>query len=74
MSQQLFRKRAQSEKLLELAANLRNYGARTGDPYYRDMMCRTAEEIERAAARATRQAPATPREVAGGLLWLDSSE
>jgi hypothetical protein len=74
MSEILSRGRAQSKKLLALARELRNYGAQTGDPYYRDMMRCSAEELERAAAKATRQDPATHRGGAGELLWLDSSE
>jgi hypothetical protein len=59
MSKALSREDAHSEKLLGLAGNWRKAAAEAADPYRSDMMRRTAEELERAAARATRQVSVT---------------
>jgi hypothetical protein len=74
MTKQLSREDAHSEKLLDLAEHWRKYAAEATDANCKAMMLRTAEELERAAAKATRQEPATHRAGAGELLWLDSSE
>ena len=60
MTKALLHEDAHSEKLLDLAGTWRKAAAGIADPYRSDMMRRTAEELERAAARATRQAPAIP--------------
>ena len=58
MPQKLSREDAHSEKLLSLAGCWRKSASETADPYRSDMMRRTAEELEKAAARATSQMPA----------------
>jgi pyridoxine/pyridoxamine 5'-phosphate oxidase len=56
MSRKLSREDAHSEQLLELAGHWRKYAADETHTDYKAMMLRTAEEFERAAARATSQA------------------
>jgi pyridoxine/pyridoxamine 5'-phosphate oxidase len=53
MSRKLSREDAHSEQLLELAAYWRKYAAKEAHIDYKAMMLHTAEEFERAAARAT---------------------
>jgi hypothetical protein len=60
MRKQLFHDDAHSERLLDLAEHWRKYPAETTDADYKAMMLRTAQELEKAAARTTSQAPATP--------------
>jgi hypothetical protein len=60
MSKNLSREDVHSEMLLALAGYWRNCAAQANEPWRTEMMRGTAEEFERAAARATRQTPATP--------------
>ena len=60
MSKNLPREDVQSEMLLAMAGYWRDCAARENEPWRKDMMRGTAEEFEKAAARATRQAPAAP--------------
>jgi hypothetical protein len=55
-----------SEKLLALAAQLRKRGSATSDPFQGDRMCRTAEGLEKAGARAKDQIQRKLRET--GLI------
>jgi hypothetical protein len=60
MSKKLPREDIHSEMLLALAGYWRNCAVQSDEPWRVDMMRSTAEEFEKAAARATRQAPETP--------------
>jgi len=60
MSKQLSREDAHSEMLLELAGYWRNCASQSDEPWRIEMMCRTAREFEKAAARVTSQAPTEP--------------
>jgi hypothetical protein len=54
MSKKLLpRENARSEMLLSMAGYWRNCAAQSQEPWRRDMMRGTAEEFERAAAKAT---------------------
>lgn len=53
MSKQLSREDSHSEMLLALAGYWRNCAAQSDEPWRIDMMCSTAREFEKAAARAT---------------------
>jgi hypothetical protein len=57
MSDDLLTEDAYVEKLLAVAAIWRERAGGTTDPYRGDVMRRTAEELERAAARTKRQRP-----------------
>ena len=51
---------ARSEMLLSLAEYWRKCAAQANEPWRSDMMRGTAEEFERAAAKAASHAPARP--------------
>jgi hypothetical protein len=58
MTRTLSREDAHSEKLLAVAGYWRDCAAQAGEGWRSDMMRDTAEEFERAAAKATSQMPA----------------
>ena len=58
MGKRLLREDVHSQMLLALAGYWRECAARSDDPWRSDMMRDTAEEFEKAAAKATSQAPA----------------
>ena len=58
MSKKLPREDVHSEMLLAMAGYWRECAARAHEPWRKDMMRGTAEEFEKAAARATSQTPA----------------
>ena len=60
MSKKLPREDVQSEMLLAMAGYWRDCAARANEPWRKDMMRGTAEEFEKAAARATSRAPVAP--------------
>jgi hypothetical protein len=60
MGEKLPREDVHSQMLLAMAGYWRECAARANEPWRKDMMCGTAEEFEKAAARAARQASATP--------------
>jgi len=55
MSKELPRQDAHSEKLLAVAGYWRKCAAQSSEPWRREMMRDTAEEFEKAAAKATGQ-------------------
>jgi hypothetical protein len=58
MGKKLLREDVHAEMLLALAGYWRECAARAHEPWRSDMMRGTAEEFEKAAARATGRAPA----------------
>jgi len=59
MVRKLSREDAHSEGLLVVAGYWRKCAAQENEPWWSNMMCDTTEEFERAAAKATRQSPAS---------------
>lgn len=57
MSKELPRQDAHSEKLLAVAGYWRKCAALSSETWRSEMMLDTAEEFEKAAAKATRQTP-----------------
>jgi hypothetical protein len=59
MSKIMSREDVHSEMLLAVAGYWRKCAAQSNEPWRSDMMRGTAEEFEKAAAKTTRQTPAT---------------